>query len=612
MSRSAEPTSPQEHLRRVLERLGEHQERRQGVYFARCPAHDDHNPSLELTVKDGKFVMICRVGCRNEAILKALGTTWREILGGDATANGNGHAPRAKGRIAKKPRGRILSTYDYKDEEGQLLFQTVRYDPKDFSQRRPDHERPGEWIENLKGVRRVLYRLPELLRAPAGKWRCIVEGEKDVDNLVRLGIVATTNPMGAPKWKPVDPEVVRRALGDHRVALFPDNDEIGRRHVQDVATRLKGIAAEVRIVELPGLPEKGDVSDWLAAGGTIEQLRELIGQAPVWTPSLNTADPQCPVASHGQKAKDIILAHFREMLDPTFRHGEFIYSRTHGRDIRRAEVCSAANSRLIEALAHAVDCPKERKSGEVDESAIPRLFKTWSGTAWEDLIGALPEEHESDEIVDPAQEQFRRLVATAMYRMVSLGRVRKATRQAEVDETQVENRSLIDWCIQFAKPGRWAKVRYSVWTRRPEGTTIPQVAITVGLFAELRVVELARMGQRQFANLCRMYGVGIDRECRAGSRALELAPEFVSELLAEPTQVDEGEANFAETSRARENGDSPSCSRELGEPPRFSDDGEPDGRHDGPPSVRFSVNSDLTDDMTDPLPSGSPSASTSR
>ena len=95
---------------------------------------------------------------------------------------------------------RIVETYDYCDENGTLLFQVVRFEPKDFRQRRPDGR--GGWIWNLHDARRVLYRLPELLKAvAAGETIYIPEGEKDVDNLRALEVVATTNPGGIKKWR---------------------------------------------------------------------------------------------------------------------------------------------------------------------------------------------------------------------------------------------------------------------------------------------------------------------------------------------------------------------------------------------------------------------------
>lgn len=106
----------------------------------------------------------------------------------------------------------------------------------------------------------------------------IVEGEKDADVLAERGFVATTCRGGAGKWRDAYSESLKGA----RVVIIPDNDDPGRQHARQVAQALQGIAAEVRILELPGLPEKGDVSDWFEAGATDEKLRELVLNAPVF------------------------------------------------------------------------------------------------------------------------------------------------------------------------------------------------------------------------------------------------------------------------------------------------------------------------------------------
>src|SRR5262249_20583079 len=103
----------------------------------------------------------------------------------------------------KTSKRQIVATYDYIDEAGKLLFQCVRYEPKEFKQRRPDG---NEWIWNIKGTRRVLYWLPEVLKAETV---CLTEGEKDADNLRELGFTATTNPLGAGKWRDEYAEVLR-------------------------------------------------------------------------------------------------------------------------------------------------------------------------------------------------------------------------------------------------------------------------------------------------------------------------------------------------------------------------------------------------------------------
>jgi hypothetical protein len=163
-------------------------------------------------------------------------------------------------------------------EHRQLLFQAVRYEPKRFSQCRPDGH--GGLIWNLDGVRRVPYRLPELIEAIAAKKGIvIVEGEKDVEALRALDIAATTCSGGAGKWR----DEYNQHFKGASVVIIGDNDEPGRNHARDVATALAPIAARVRVLDLvgcwPECPPKGDISDWLAAGGAREKLIELIKQA---------------------------------------------------------------------------------------------------------------------------------------------------------------------------------------------------------------------------------------------------------------------------------------------------------------------------------------------
>jgi len=163
-----------------------------------------------------------------------------------------------------------IVTYDYKDESGMLLFQVVRYETKDFRQRRPDGM--GGWIRNLDGVRRILYRLQELLRAGSDDWVFIVEGEKDVDRLYDEGLVATTCPMGAGKWD----DNYSEFLNDRsKICIIPDNDISGRSHAKQVAESLDHVGVKARILELPGLADKGDVSDWFDAGGSKKELIKL-------------------------------------------------------------------------------------------------------------------------------------------------------------------------------------------------------------------------------------------------------------------------------------------------------------------------------------------------
>jgi len=162
--------------------------------------------------------------------------------------------------------GHIVAVYPYYDESGRLLFEVCRLAPKRFLQRRPS----GEW--GIRGVRRVLYRLPELIAAPKHALVYIPEGEKDCDRLAQWGLVATCNPMGAGKWRS---EYAAFLRGRHCVVIA-DNDEAGHPHAVEVATSLAPVAASVRILYLQNLPEKGDISDWIAAGGSQSDLETLV------------------------------------------------------------------------------------------------------------------------------------------------------------------------------------------------------------------------------------------------------------------------------------------------------------------------------------------------
>jgi hypothetical protein len=239
-----------------------------------CPAHEDVNPSLSINEVDGKILVRCFGNCTQDRVIEALKE--RNLW---PSGNGNGYQA-----ATQKPH--IAKSYDYPDPTGKLAFQVCRLDPKNFRQRRPDPAQPGKWIWDMKGVRRYPYRLPEVMKAETV---FIVEGEKDVDNLATLGLAATCNPGGAGKWRPEYNEWLK----GRNIIILPDNDPPGRAHGLSIAKSLYGIAKLVRYVELPGLSEKGDISDWLRAGGTIDQLREIVDKTPDWQPT-KEPEPQAP------------------------------------------------------------------------------------------------------------------------------------------------------------------------------------------------------------------------------------------------------------------------------------------------------------------------------
>ena len=181
--------------------------------------------------QDGRVLLKCFAGCDTKDILAAIGLTMRDLY------------PEPEQKHGQEGPGKIIATYGYKDADGRLLFQVCRTADKRFFQRRPDGK--GGWLNGLGGIQPVLYRLPEVLQAlKQGETIFIPEGEKDVDNLARLGLAATCNPMGAGKWR----DHYSNWLKGANVVILPDNDEPGRKHAQQVAQSLYGKAASVKAV----------------------------------------------------------------------------------------------------------------------------------------------------------------------------------------------------------------------------------------------------------------------------------------------------------------------------------------------------------------------------
>lgn len=251
-------------------------------YQVRCPAHEDRKASLCLSEgQAGRILVKCQAGCGAKDVAGAMGLAMKDLF-----ANGSDKKPAA----TNGARFKIVATYDYRDEAGTLLFQSVRLDPKDFRQRRPDASSKDGWTWSLKGVRMVLYRLPELLAAvKSGETVFIVEGEKDVAALVAQDFAATCNAGGANKWRA---EYREPFAGCKAAVIIADKDEPGRKHALDVAGKLRDVVKSVKVLELPdvaGVKVK-DAADYFAAGGTAEQLRELVRATPEYGAQVAAAE----------------------------------------------------------------------------------------------------------------------------------------------------------------------------------------------------------------------------------------------------------------------------------------------------------------------------------
>jgi hypothetical protein len=172
----------------------------------------------------------------------------------------------------ERPRGAPTTRYVYKDARGLLFMRVTRTSAKSF----PTHRwEDGRWVSGWPATV-IPYRLPELLAAPANEpvWTC--EGEKDADNVAALGLITTTNPGGAKVWQP---ELAQWFKGKQLVYILEDNDDAGRAHTAKITAALNGVVPTIVVVSFPELPEKGDVSDWLEAGGNRKLLIARAEQA---------------------------------------------------------------------------------------------------------------------------------------------------------------------------------------------------------------------------------------------------------------------------------------------------------------------------------------------
>jgi putative DNA primase/helicase len=241
--------------------------RRSGDGFTcRCPAHEDDRASLHVDFKNGKILMRCFAGCEVQSIVDVLHLQMSDLFDDDNDDYKRRPAyPREKMHVQADAPKKIAATYPYTDREGKVLYEVVRYEPKDFRQRHGD-------VWNLDGVERVIFNLPAVEEAiDRDEVIFYVEGEKDVLSLAKIGLVGTTHCGGSSGWRGAYSTFLRGA----KLVVLPDNDAPGKKMASEIKASVDGAA----ILELPGLPSKGDVSDWIAAGGTADALLVMADEA---------------------------------------------------------------------------------------------------------------------------------------------------------------------------------------------------------------------------------------------------------------------------------------------------------------------------------------------
>lgn len=280
-------------LQEVLSHFDGVKRRNENEYMARCPCHDDKKQSLCIGNGEKGVVLKCQAGCDTRAILDRVGLKPADLFFEKKQDN----------------RPQIVATYQYPNG-----VQKLRRSDKSFAWRRPDGK--GGWIYNRKGVPHSLYIAGELSEDVA-----ITEGEKDADNLHKLGWTAVSGEDGAGpgKWRSEYTEQLR----DFPVVIFQDNDDVGKAYAQEVATALSGVAKSIHLLDLSKIwteiPEHGDVSDLIARFGeeqSSDMIAELIRKTPAWAPQ-NPAvscaadvpyeEPKWTIAPYFQRGKGTLI-----------------------------------------------------------------------------------------------------------------------------------------------------------------------------------------------------------------------------------------------------------------------------------------------------------------
>jgi hypothetical protein len=291
-------------LELLLSRLPDAKRNGKG-WTARCPAHDDRNPSLSIAEgDDGRVLLHCHAGCAAVAICESLGLKTRDLMVVDvdrtlATPRTTSvvSTPAKVGRtyssakdavaVLERQHGKRSAMWTYHDADGDPVGLMVRWDKSAGKEIRPVARHGDTWIIGGMPTPKPLYWLPNMADADRV---FVLEGEKAVDAARSINLVATTSPHGSKSAAKANWSV----LAGKEVIVLPDNDPAGRSYADDVSAILAKLtpASKVKIVDLPGLPEHGDIVDWIEAHGEAaepdglrREVEALANEARVIDPS---------------------------------------------------------------------------------------------------------------------------------------------------------------------------------------------------------------------------------------------------------------------------------------------------------------------------------------
>jgi hypothetical protein len=298
----------------ILSRLPDAKRNGKG-WMARCPAHDDRRASLSIGAgDDGRALIHCHAGCTAESIVAAMGLTLADLMPADGRRTGRSVRPRPRPKVKSNKRGKdeqevyataadavtelerrhgpSSASWTYHGANGEPVGVILRWDTAGGKEIRPVSKTANGWIIGGMPEPRPLSRLPELLARPNERVY-VCEGEKAADAATTIGLLATTSPHGSESAAKAD----WRCLAGREVVILPDNDDAGRRYAQDVVSILLRLqpAAKVKIVELPGLPEKGDMVEF------VEHCRAAHQDDAAIRGDLDTLIARTPAARAGDK-----------------------------------------------------------------------------------------------------------------------------------------------------------------------------------------------------------------------------------------------------------------------------------------------------------------------